>query len=68
MEGLTIAEMAERSGLTAATVKTRLYRAGIKPIAYAGPTAFYAEAAYEAVKGERSMGRPKKADPKAGKE
>ena len=66
MEGITIAEMAERSGLTAATVKTRLYRAGIKPIAYAGPTAFYAEAAFEAVKGERPMGRPKKPTSGAG--
>ena len=60
MEGFTISELSHLTGLNAHTVKARLYRAGIKPVSYAGPTALYDKSVLEIVKANRTMGRPKK--------
>jgi len=61
MQGLTVKEIAERLGLPPKTVKMRLYRAGIKPVAYAGPTAFYDESALEIASAPRHRGPKPKA-------
>jgi len=61
MQGLTVKEIAERLGLPPKTVKMRLYRAGIKPVAYAGPTAFYDESALEIASAPRRRGPKPKA-------
>jgi len=61
MEGFTVKEIAGKLGLPAQTVKMRLYRAGIKPIFYAGPTAIYPQEALEIVSGPRHRGPKPKA-------
>ena len=61
MQGLTVKEIAERLGLPPKTVKMRLYRAGIKPVTYAGPTAIYPQEALEIVSGPRHRGPKPKA-------
>jgi len=61
MEGLTLKEIAGKLGLPAQTVKMRLYRSGIKPIFYAGPTAIYPREALEVASGPRRRGRKPKA-------
>jgi len=61
MQGLTVKEIAERLGLPPQTVKMRLYRAGIKPVTYAGPTAIYPQEALEIVSGPRHRGPKPKA-------
>ena len=61
MQGLTVKEIAERLGLPPKTVKMRLYRAGIKPVTYAGPTAIYPQEALEIASGPRHRGPKPKA-------
>jgi hypothetical protein len=60
MEGMTIREMAEELGLGQPTVKMRLRVAGIKPIAYAGPTAIYETCAIDVIREVLPRGRPRK--------
>ena len=60
MDGLTIAEIAEKLGIKPGTAKVRLQRAGIKPQSYAGPTAVYAPEALEAIRATPGPGRPRK--------
>jgi predicted ArsR family transcriptional regulator len=63
MQGLTVAEIAERLGIHPKAAKTRLRRAAIKPIEYAGPTALYAPDVVEKIREVPGRGRPKKAKP-----
>jgi len=61
MEGLTVAEIAAKLRLLPDTVKKRLKRAGVAPIAHAGPTSIYPRSAVEAIRNAPSPGRPRKA-------
>lgn len=58
MTGLTISEIAAELRIPAPTAKKRLARAGIAPIAYAGPTALYAPEAVDAIRDTPPPGRP----------
>lgn len=60
MTGLTVAEIGEQLGISAKAAKQRLFRAGIKAIAYAGPTALYAPEVVEAIRNTPPPGRPRK--------
>jgi IS30 family transposase len=58
--GLTIAEMAIELNRKTDTVKRQLQRKGIRPTAYAGPTALYEHSALDAIRNVPGKGRPKK--------
>jgi len=60
MEGLTVAEMALALRLPPKTIKSRLTKAGVKPIGYAGPTGIYQPDALERIRDAQPRGRPKK--------
>lgn len=60
MTGYTVAEIGKILGINPKAAKQRLFRSGIKPIGYAGPTAIYAYEALEAIKNTPPRGRPKR--------
>jgi hypothetical protein len=60
MTGFTVAEIGAMLGISPKTAKQRLFRAGITAIAYAGPTAIYAQEAIEAIRNTPRPGRPRK--------
>lgn len=60
MTGYTILEIAKKVHCSASCVKQRLRRAGVKPIAYAGPTAFYDETAFQIAAIKKPEGRSRK--------
>ena len=60
MEGLTVAEIADRLGITPDTAKKRLQKHGIKASRYAGPTALYDPEVVDVIKDSNPVGRPKK--------
>jgi CO/xanthine dehydrogenase Mo-binding subunit len=64
MEGLTVAEMAEKLGIKETTVRQRLMIAGIKPITH---SPVYPAAALEAIRNVPGKGRPPKAKAEAAK-
>jgi len=57
MEGYTIAEMAEIVGIPYGTAKSRLHRAGVKPVT---KEALYDKVALKILKNTAGKGRPKK--------
>jgi CO/xanthine dehydrogenase Mo-binding subunit len=57
MEGLTVAEMAEKLGIKETTVRQRLMIAGIKPITH---SPVYPAAALETIRNVPGKGRPAK--------
>lgn len=59
MDGLTVAEIAQRLAISPDAAKKRLMRAGIKAISYAGPTAIYAPEALQMIREVPPRGRPK---------
>lgn len=64
MQGLTIREIVEKTGLKYSTVRMRLLRAGIDPIAYCGPVGLYPESALDIAAAPRMRGpRPRKTAP-----
>jgi hypothetical protein len=60
MEGLTVAEMAEKLGIKETTVRQRLMIAGIKPITH---SPVYPAAALDVIRNVPGRGRPPKAKP-----
>jgi hypothetical protein len=60
MTGLTVVEIGIQLGIAAKTAKQRLFRAGIKPVDYAGPTAIYAPEVVDAIRDTPPPGRPSK--------
>jgi predicted ArsR family transcriptional regulator len=60
MEGLTVAEMAEKLGIKETTVRQRLMIAGIRPITH---SPVYPASALEAIRSVPGKGRPPKAKP-----
>ena len=60
MNALTVTEIGALLGISAKAAKLRLFRAGIKPVAYAGPTGMYDPAVVEAIRAIRPSGRPRK--------
>jgi IS30 family transposase len=58
--GLTVSEMASELGENPDTIKRRLQRKEIKPIAYAGPTALYDPSVIELIRNVPGKGRPRK--------
>lgn len=58
MNGLTVVEIGAQLGIAAKAAKQRLFRAGIKPVGYAGPTAIYAPEAVDAIRDTPPPGRP----------
>jgi predicted ArsR family transcriptional regulator len=60
MNGMTVNEIGEALGIHPKAAKTRLRRAGIEPIDYAGPTAIYPMEAVETIRSVPGRGRPKK--------
>ena len=60
VEGFTVAEIAEKLGIPAGTVRTRLSRAGIKPITQ---SPLYDKSVVEAIRNVPGKGRPKKNKP-----
>jgi hypothetical protein len=60
MNGMTAKEIGEALNIHQKAAKTRLRRAGIAPIGYAGPTAMYPAEAVEAIRNVPGKGRPKK--------
>ena len=61
MNAMTAKEIAEILNIHPKAVKSRLRRARIEPIAYAGPTAMYDPSCVEAIREVSKGGRPKKA-------
>jgi hypothetical protein len=57
MEGFTVAEIAEILGVPEGTIRTRLSRAGIKPITQ---SPLYDRSALEAIRNVPGKGRPPK--------
>jgi hypothetical protein len=57
VNGLTVSEMAQETGMKPKTILTRLRTLGIKPISKA---ALYDPSALDALNEMRSVGRPKK--------
>jgi hypothetical protein len=57
MEGITVSEMAEKTGLKPKTILTRLRTLGIKPVT---KEAVYDLSALKALEEMRPVGRPKK--------
>jgi transposase len=57
VEGLTITEMAKKLGISYGTAKSRLVRAGVKPIT---KEALYDKSAFEILKNTAGKGRPRK--------
>jgi hypothetical protein len=60
MNGMTVNEVGAALGIHPKAAKTRLRRANIKPIGYAGPTALYDPSCIENIKEVSKGGRPKK--------
>jgi len=60
MTGLTVAEIGVQLGISPQAAKQRLFRAGITPVGYAGPTAIYAPEVVEAIRNTPPPGWPKK--------
>jgi predicted ArsR family transcriptional regulator len=60
MDGMTAKEIGEALGIHQKAAKTRLRRANIAPIGYAGPTAIYPVEAIEQIRDVPGKGRPKK--------
>jgi hypothetical protein len=60
MNGMTAKEIGEAIGIHPKAAKTRLRRAGIAPIGYAGPTALYDPACVEKIREVSKGGRPRK--------
>jgi len=60
MNGMTVNEIGKALGIHPKAAKTRLRRAGIEPIDYAGPTAIYPPEAVETIRNTSGKGRPKK--------
>ena len=60
MEGLTVAEMAERLSAKHKTIKARLDRAGIRPKQIISGICLYTEADFNLIKNSRTPGRPVK--------
>jgi len=61
MNAMTAKEIGEILGIHPKAAKTRLRRAGIEPVTYAGPTAMYDPSCVEAIRDVPGKGRPKKA-------
>jgi predicted ArsR family transcriptional regulator len=62
MNGMTVKEIAEELGIHPKAAKTRLIRAEIKPISYAGPTGVYDPSAVDRIRNVPGKGRPRKPD------
>jgi predicted ArsR family transcriptional regulator len=60
MNGMTAKEIGDALGIHQKAAKTRLRRAGIIPIGYAGPTAIYPQEAIEVIRNVSGKGRPRK--------
>jgi hypothetical protein len=60
MNGMTVNEIGEALGIHPKAAKTRLRRAGVEPIGYAGPTAIYPQEAVETIRNTPGKERPKK--------
>jgi hypothetical protein len=60
MEGLTVNEIGATLGIHPKAAKMRLRAKGIKPIAYAGPTALYDPSCIDLIREVSKGGRPKK--------
>jgi len=58
VEGITVSEMAEKTGLKPKTILNRLRTLGIKPLT---KEAIYEPSALKALEEMRQVGRPKKA-------
>jgi predicted ArsR family transcriptional regulator len=62
MNAMTAKEIADILKIHPKAAKTRLRRAGIQPIAYAGPTAMYDPSCVDLIREVSKGGRPRKAD------
>jgi predicted ArsR family transcriptional regulator len=60
MNAMSIAEIAKILNLHPKAVKSRLIRAGLKPVEYAGPTGMYNPAVVDIIREAKPAGRPKK--------
>jgi predicted ArsR family transcriptional regulator len=60
MNGMTAKEIADILGIHQKAAKSRLRRANILPISYAGPTAIYPTEAVDKIRDVPGKGRPKK--------
>jgi len=60
MEGLTVNEIGSALGIHPKAAKMRLRARGLKPVAYAGPTAIYDPAVVDLVRVVSKGGRPRK--------
>ena len=65
MEGITVSEMAEKTGLKPKTILSRLRTLGIKPVT---KEAIYEPSALKALEEMRPVGRPKKPVPEVSEE
>jgi hypothetical protein len=61
MNGMTVNEIGAALGIHPKAAKMRLRTKGIKPIAYAGPTAMYDPAVVDFIREVSKGGRPRKA-------
>jgi hypothetical protein len=58
-EFLTLAEIANKLGITAMAAMSRMRREGRKPYKYIGSAGLYTNADLEAIRGHSQRGRPK---------
>ena len=71
MNAMSIAEIARMLKITPKATKSRLIRAGLKPVEYAGPTGMYDPSVVEMIRKPRPAGRPRKTaapEPEKGEE